>query len=144
MGNIFDDILRRATTGEIRQEEQNPESLRRLLKLGAVEFEYYKKPDSKGHSELRNAIGTVDLETAGEFYQNPHGGECIPKKDGYLTYFDLEVCKWRLYHPSRFHRIVKTLSIDEALKEIDARREERARQKAKGYTPAATPEVPEA
>ena len=86
----------------------SPDDLDQMLKQGIVHFQYRKKAP-KGQPEdsgaIRDAWGTrkMDMGCIGM----PHGGECEPKKSGYIVYWDLEAEDWRVFWPGRLLGVCK-------------------------------------
>lgn len=87
-------------------DEITPDELEDMLRRGIVHFKY-KKKDKVNKSgvvikegEIRDAWGTKRNDVIAKI---PHGGECPPKRVGYITYFDADpkVKDWRVYYPSR-------------------------------------------
>lgn len=65
--------------------------LNEKLHNGVVDFQYKKKDGS-----IRNATGTLKSELINH---TGCGGENIPKRYGYFTYFDLDANAFRCFHP---------------------------------------------
>lgn len=100
---MFSASMKRRIEGQLRKEETfnrlyddvTIEEFTKMLEEGVVRFQYLKK-DGK---TLRDAIGTKYRDY---IIKGSHGGDCPPKRVGYMTYFDCEVENWRVFHPDNF------------------------------------------
>jgi len=107
--SLWSDLQNKSMGKSIRKEDRqfleadqlDETELESMLKKGIVHFQYRKKP-AKGKPEdsgvIRDAWGTRQMDVVNKV---PHGGECEPKKVGYIVYFDLDKGDWRVFWPTR-------------------------------------------
>jgi hypothetical protein len=83
------------------------QQLRKALQTSIVTFTYVKK-----NGELREAKGTTDPEYISEQNYRPQGGYG-PGEYGFNSYWDIDRCDWRCYHPSSVVEIKSIQPLEE-------------------------------
>ena len=74
---------------------RNIEKMLEEMHKGMVKFTFTKKDGS-----IREAEGTLNMTTIREVYSFK-GGDCPPKRYGYISYWDKGKEDWRCFDPNK-------------------------------------------